>query len=178
MKIIQKINSSDLVNFNYYLLDRNLSFKLSKIVLGVLSLILGIASIVYELIVVGTVQTITIIISILLIVLGVFALAFLKPILKWGLKKRIIKKDERIDDICITLDDAGLLWLYANEEKNKKEATPFTWGSILKAALKGEYIYLHVNQYVVLFIKKDACEDFEKVKEYLKEKLTTRYKNK
>ena len=35
MKIIQKINSSDLVNFNYYLLDRNLSFKLSKIVLGV-----------------------------------------------------------------------------------------------------------------------------------------------
>ena len=70
------------------------------------------------------------------------------------------------------------MWLYANEEKNKKEATPFTWGSILKAALKGEYIYLHVNQYVVLFIKKDACEDFEKVKEYLKEKLTTRYKNK
>ena len=88
MKIIQKINSSDLVNFNYYLLDRNLSFKLSKIVLGVLSLILGIASIIYELIVAGKVQTITIIISILLIVLGVFALAFLKPILKWGLKKK------------------------------------------------------------------------------------------
>ena len=43
---------------------------------------------------------------------------------------------------------------------------------------KGEYIYLHVNQYVVLFIKKDACEDFDKVKEYIKEKLTTRYKNK
>jgi hypothetical protein len=178
MKIIQKINSNDLVNFNYYLLDRNLSFKLSKIVLGILSLVLGVASILYELIITNTVQTITIIISILLMLLGIFALVFLKPILKWGLKKRIIKKNESIDDICITLDQAGLLWLYANEEKNKKEATPFTWGSILKAVEKNEYIYIHVNQYVVLFIKKDSCEDFEAVKGYLKEKLTTRYRNK
>ena len=48
MKIVQKIETNDLVEFNNYLLDINLSFKISTIVLGAVSLIISIASVVYE----------------------------------------------------------------------------------------------------------------------------------
>ena len=43
MKIVQKINTKDLANFNSYLLDINISYKFSIIILGALSLILGVA---------------------------------------------------------------------------------------------------------------------------------------
>lgn len=178
MKIIQKINSKDLVSFNHYLLDKNISFRISTLILGLLSIIISIASIVYEIIKISKVMPLTIIICVILFILGVFAIFFLKPVLKVFVKKRVIKKNEQIDDICIVLNDAGFLWLYADEEKNKTEATPYTWNSIIKAVEKEEYIYVHVNQYIVLFIKKEACENVEEVTNFLKEKLTIRYKNK
>lgn len=178
MKIVQKINSNDLVKFNHYLLDKNISFKVSSLILGFLSLIIAIASIVYEIIKTGTVLPLTVIVCVVLFILGIFAIFFLKAVLKFFVKKRVIKKDEHIDDICIELNEAGFLWVYAEEEKNKTEATPYTWNSIMKAVEKEDHIYMHVNQYIILFIKKDTCENLEEVTNYLKEKLTYRYKNK
>ena len=153
MKIIQKIESNDIVEFNYYLLEKNISFKVSKLILGLLSLVIAIASIVYEIVKTGKVLPLTIVVCSILILLGVFALFFLKKVLKLFLKKRIYKKNERVDDICVVLNEAGFLWVYAEEEKNKTEATPYTWTSIYKAVEKEEHIYIHINQYIVLFIK-------------------------
>ena len=178
MKIIQKIESNDLVKFNHYLLEKNISFKISTIILGLLSLVISIASVVYEIIKHGKVLTQTIIVCSILFVVGIFALFFLKHVLKAFVKRRVIKKNESIDDICVILNEAGFLWLYADEEKNKTEATPYTWTSILKAVEKEEHIYVHVNPYIILFIKKDACENLEEVTNLLKEKLTIRYKYK
>ena len=98
MKIVQKINTKDLANFNSYLLDINISYKFSIIILGALSLILGVASIVFELIKIQTVLVPTIIISTLLIIIGIFAFTGLKPLLRTLIKKRVIKKNEQIDD--------------------------------------------------------------------------------
>lgn len=176
MKIVQKIDSNDLVNFNHYLLDKNISFKISTIILGLLSLIISIASFVYEIIKIGKVLPLTVVICVILFILGVFALFFLKPVLKYFVKKRVMKKNEKIDDIRISLEEAGLLWEYNEDEKNKTQGTPYTWTSIMKMVEKEEYIYIHVNQYIVLFIKKSSCENIEEVTTFLKEKLTTRYK--
>lgn len=178
MKIIQKINSNDLVKFNHYLLDKNVSFKVSTLILGFLSLIIAVASIVYEIIKIGSVLPLTIVVCAILFILGIFALFFLKTVLKFFVKKRVLKKDEHIDDICIELNEVGFLWLYAEDEKNKTEATPYTWNSIMKVVEKDEHIYVHINQYIVLFIKKESCENIEEVTNLLKEKLTYRYKDK
>ena len=177
MKIVQKINTKDIVSFNMYLLNKNLSFKLSITLLGVMSLILGVASIVYELITIQKVLTSTIIVSVILIILGVFALTCLKSLLKFFLKKRIIKKNEQIDDIRVTLSDAGLQWEYENKP-NKEEVAPYTWTSLIKVVEKEEYFYIHVNQYIVLFIKKESCDNVEEVREIFKDKLTYRFKTK
>ena len=177
MKIVQKINSKDIVEFNMYLLNKNLSFKLSIALLGVMSLVLGVASIVYELLTIQKVLTSTIIISTILIVLGVFALTGLKYLLKYFLKRRILKKNEQIDDIRVTLSEAGLLWEYENKP-NKEEVLPYTWNSLIKVVEKEKYLYIHVNQYIILFIKRDACENLDEVKEFLKQKLEYRYKTK
>ena len=59
MKIIQKIETNDLVNFNNYLLDKNLSFKVSTIILGAVSLVISISSVIYELIRTGTILPLT-----------------------------------------------------------------------------------------------------------------------
>lgn len=177
MKIVQKINTKDLANFNSYLLDINISYKFSIIILGALSLILGVASIVFELIKIQTVLVPTIIISTLLIIIGIFAFTGLKPLLRTLIKKRVIKKNEQIDDIRVTLSDAGLLWEFDNKP-SEKEINPYTWSSIIKACEKDEYIYIHVDAYVVLFIKKDACDNIQEVTSFLKEKLANRYKNK
>lgn len=178
MKIVQKIDSNDLVKFNHYLLDKNISFKISTLILGLLSLIISIASIVYEIIKIGKVLPLTIVICVILFVLGIFAIFFLKPTLKFFVKKRVLKKNEKIDDIRISLEEAGLLWEYNDDEKNKTEATPYTWTSIMKAVEKEEYIYVHINQYIVLFIKKSSCDYLEETTSFLKEKLTIRYKYK
>lgn len=178
MKIVQKINSTDLVKFNQYLLDKNLSFKFSTYVLGALSLITSIASIVYEIVMTGKVGTLTIVICSILLVLGVFAIFFLKHVLKAVIKKRVLKKNEQIDPIRVTLSEAGLMWEYDNEEQNKTEAKPYTWNTIAKAVEKEEYIYIHINQYIVLFIKKNECVDLEETIKFLKEKLTIHYKYK
>ena len=119
MKIIQKINSNDIIEFNHYLLEKNISFKISKTILGVLSLVIAISSIIYELIKTGKVLPLTIVVCLILFALGIFALFFLKLVLKYFVKKRVIKKNEHVDDICVVLNEAGFLWVYAEEEKNK-----------------------------------------------------------
>ena len=177
MKIIQKINTKDIINFNTYLLEKNLSYKFSIIILGLLSLLLGVASIVYELLKIQTVYPSTIVISSLLIIIGVFAFTGLKPLLRVLLKKKIMKKNEQIEDIRVTLNETGLLWEF-DQIPSKKEVLPYTWNSIIKACEKSDYIYIHVDAYVVLFIKKECCEDVNEVVSFLKEKLAQRYKNK
>lgn len=178
MKIVQKIETNDLVEFNNYLLDINLSFKISTIVLGAVSLIISIASVVYEIARTNTVLPLTAVICSILLLLGIFIIFFLKPVLKKLIKKRVIKRNEHIDPICITLNEAGFIWEYEDETKNKTEATPYTWNSIYKAVEKDEHIFMHVNKYIILFIKKDSCENLEEMKNILQEKLTFRYRTK
>lgn len=178
MKIIQKIETNDLVNFNNYLLDKNLSFKVSTIILGAVSLVISISSVIYELIRTGTILPLTAVICSLLLILGIFIIFFLKPVLKAFIKKKVIKRNEQIDPIRITLNEAGFLWEYDEDEKNKTEATPYTWNSIYKAVEKENHIFMHVNQYIILFIKKESCENLEEVRSFLQEKLTFRYKTK
>ena len=120
MKIVQKINTKDIINFNTYLLEKNLSYKFSIIILGLLSLLLGVASIVYELLKIQTVYPSTIVISSLLIIIGVFAFTGLKPLLRVLLKKKIMKKNEQIEDIRVTLNETGLLWEFDQIPSKKK----------------------------------------------------------
>lgn len=173
MQIKQKINTNDIIDFNYYLLEKNVSFTLSTLVLGILSLVLGTASIIYELLTEGKVLVVTIIISTLLIVLGLFALIGLKPLLKWSVKKRIIKRNDKIEEILVTMNDAGLTWQYLEKQE---DVTPYTWSSILKAESRKKHIYIHINQYIILFINKEACECVEEVEKYIESKLLNRYK--
>lgn len=178
MKVIQKINTKDIVAFNNYLLEKNLVYKISISILGSLSILLSVFSVVYELIVINTVKTETIIICSILFVIGIFALTALKPLLKLFLKLRIEKRKETIDDIEMIFDEAGIIYQYANHEKNKTEALPYTWTSINKVVEKKDYIYVHVNQYIVFFLIKEYCENKEELTTLLKEKLDNRYKTK
>ena len=175
MKIIQKIETDDLIKYNQYLLSINISFKLSTIFLSLLAIIFGVASIAFEFAINRTVLPVTLFLSFVLIILGTFTLFGFEPIMKQVVKKRVIKKDQKIDDIAITMDEEGFKWEYADSEKNTREVAPYKWNQIEKVVEKETHIYIHVNKYIILYIKKYGCESIEEVKELLKEKMTYRY---
>ena len=175
MRIVQKIETEDLVKYNKYLLSINVTFKASIIILSLLAIVFGAASILYELAINEKVLPITIVLSVILILLGILSLTVLKPILNKMIERKVRKRNEKIDDIAITMDEDGFKWEYADPEKNKREIAPYKWNEIEKMVEKETHIYVHINKYIVLYIKKDYCENLEDIKEFLKAKLTYRY---
>ena len=178
MKIVQKIETEDLIKYNQYLLSINIAFKLSTIFLSLIAIVFGAASIFFEYAIYGTVLSVTVYVSVALIILGTVTIFALEPIMKQVVKRRVVKKDQKIDDIAITINEDGFKWEYAEEEKNQREVAPYEWSQIEKIVEKENYIYIHVNKYVILYVKKQGCENIEDVKEFLKEKVTYRYINK
>lgn len=175
MKIIQKIKTEDLVKYNQYLLSTNTTYKATTILLSLLAIVFGIASILFELLINETVLPITLISSIILIIIGIFALTGLDPIMRVIIKKKVIKSNKQIDDIAISIDEEGFKWEYAESEKNTRDVAPYKWNQIQKIVEKESYIYIHINKYIILYIKKEGLENLEEVKEFLKEKVTYRY---
>lgn len=175
MKIIQKIEEKDLIAYNQYLLTINTKFQASKLLLGIFAIVVALFNFIYDFIIYRTIQIPTLIFNSILIIVGILILLVLEPILKKIVKRRVIKSNQKIDDILVLFTSDSFKWEYADPSKNKRDVAPYKWDQIQKIVETKDYIYIHINKYIILYIKKENCSNILEVTMFLQEKVNNRY---
>lgn len=116
ISFVQKLNSDDLIKYNFYILKSKVSVKINTIVIGIISIVLGIYSIIAN--------PKAWFIGALLICLGIFSSVFSLPIMKKRISKTIESGNyEEMPEISVSISDEGVLFAFVDELENAESNT-------------------------------------------------------
>lgn len=161
MEFIQTLETNDLINLNLHILKQNKKIVINTIIISIIALIAGIYAIIINKIIIG-------IIFFLVMVLAIIGIPY---IFKSLVKKQVTKSMKKRTnwDVLVKIDDEGIY--YAFNDENPEKVDKYIWGDMYYAINTKGYIYIQISQLTYLIIKLSASSNPEELKNYFKKNL-------
>lgn len=161
MEFIQKLETNDLINLNLHILKQNKKIVINTIIISIIALIAGIYAITIKKVLIG-------IIFFLVMILAIIGIPLIfKALVKKQVKKSMMKRNNW--DILVRIDDEGIY--YAFKDENLEKVDKYIWGDMYYAIDQKGYIYIQISQFTYLIIKKQDSLDIKELENYFKKNL-------
>lgn len=162
----QELTKEDIIKYNFFTIQFNKGLTFNMRFIGFLCLITGIYMI--------FLKPTNYLYPIIVLLLGLFCIFAIVPIYKFFTKRKIMKRKIKLPTIKVVVGEQGIIYDFLNREKQDQdleEKQVIEWEMINKAILEDNNLYILCSNTYVIFIKKDACDNFNEMENLFIEKL-------
>lgn len=181
IEFIQNVNKDDLIAYNYFIAKFNKRLTVNMKLIGLICIGFGIYTLVVDIS-----QWYY---SLILFLLGIFSVFFILPFYYVLIKLKIRKRKDEIAPIKVSFGEAGLLYAFEKSETpidENEQTSPETvkdevsedkkieiiaWDRVTKAIRENEYLYIFIDNNVILLIKYASCNEQKNLEDLLISRL-------